>query len=140
MNMRVTVSGIIRNAKDEVLLCKMPSNRGVYPGQWAIPGGGIDDGEKMIEALRRELMEEVGLEVGEVEPISFSDDVRVKLMKDGTRKKLYMIHLIFDCKSLGDEVKINEEFDEYKWVTIEKLKEFDLNEATIKTFDKKSWI
>jgi nucleoside triphosphatase len=63
MRMRVTVSGLIYNSEGEVLLCKMPENRGAYPGQWAIPGGGIDEGEMIRETLIREMKEEVGLEV-----------------------------------------------------------------------------
>ena len=53
MKARVIVVSVIRNKKGEILLCKMPENRGVYPGQWALPGGGIEEGEKMEEALHR---------------------------------------------------------------------------------------
>ncbi|MDI5349372.1 NUDIX domain-containing protein, partial [Salmonella enterica subsp. enterica serovar Kentucky] len=40
------------------LLCKMADNRGVFPGQWALSGGGVEPGERIEEALRREVREE----------------------------------------------------------------------------------
>ncbi|MBV8168994.1 MAG: NUDIX domain-containing protein [Alphaproteobacteria bacterium] len=36
-----------------------------YPGAWGLFGGGIDPGESERDALRRELREEIGLELGE---------------------------------------------------------------------------
>jgi ADP-ribose pyrophosphatase YjhB (NUDIX family) len=50
---RVSLKVIIRNATDEVLLVKENG-----PG-WSLPGGGIDHGEKIDHALKRELYEEV---------------------------------------------------------------------------------
>jgi nucleoside triphosphatase len=140
MKTRVTVTGLIQNAKGEILLCKMPLTRGAYPGQWAIPGGGIEEGERIREALQRELGEEVGLEVSEIKPFSFDDDVREKINADGTKETIYMIHLVFDCKTLTDSVIINDEFEEYAWVKPENLKNYDLNVATVKTMSKKGWL
>ena len=134
------MTGIIRNEKGEILLCKMPINRGAYPGQWAIPGGGIEEGEKIRETLVRELREEVGLEVADIDPFSFDDDVREKINKDGSKEKLYLIHLVFECLAIGEEVKINDEFEEYAWVKPEKVIDYDLNEATVKTFKIKGWV
>ena len=39
MRQRVIVCPVIQN-DGEYLLCKMASDRGVFPGQWALPGGG----------------------------------------------------------------------------------------------------
>jgi nucleoside triphosphatase len=149
MRMRVTVSGLIYNPEGEILLCKMPENRGAYPGQWAIPGGGIDEGEMMRETLVREIKEEVGLDVSEIVPLSFDDDVREKVNKDGSKETLYMIHLVFECRvgvqdieSLENNmsVRINDEFEAFVWVKPEDVSRYNLNEATMKTFKKKGWV
>jgi nucleoside triphosphatase len=44
-----------------------------------------------------------------------------------------MIYLIFDCVSANREVTINEEFQDYAWVSVEDLPRYDLNVATRKT-------
>ena len=51
MRQRVIVCPVIQN-NGEYLLCKMAPDRGVFPGQWALPGGGIEPGETMETALR----------------------------------------------------------------------------------------
>ena len=55
------VVGVIQNARDEYLICRKPKNRGVFPGQWALPGGVIEPGEHMEAALRREINEDASI-------------------------------------------------------------------------------
>src|SRR5438046_9044026 len=55
---RIRVSAVLR-WEDRVLLCRHEkSGRGEY---WLLPGGGVNGGESLVEALRRELEEEVGI-------------------------------------------------------------------------------
>lgn len=132
---------VIQN-NGEFLLCKMASDRGVFPGQWALPGGGMEPGETMETALRREIMEELGeeLNITDIRPWAFRDDTRTKTYQDGTTEEIYMIYLIFDCISANRKITFNEEFQEITWVSPEKLKDMDLNEATRITFTQKGLI
>lgn len=56
-----SVVAVIVDSEDQVLLTK----RSVPPfqGEWVMPGGKIDLGEPIVQALKREVWEEVGLEV-----------------------------------------------------------------------------
>ncbi len=55
---RIRVSALLR-WEGRVLLCRHEkSGRGEY---WLLPGGGVNAGESLVEALRRELVEEVGI-------------------------------------------------------------------------------
>lgn len=121
-------------------MCKMPDDRGAYPGQWAIPGGGMEEGERVRETLVRELREEVGLELTKLESASFEDDIREKIFADGHKEDVYMVMLVFDCETTNEQVKINDEFEAFAWVETKDLKQYDLNSATVKTFKKKGWI
>ena len=112
MRQRTIVCPLIEN-KGHYLLCKMAADRGVFPGQWALSGGGVEPGERIEEALRREIREELG----------------EKLILTH-QETIYMIYLIFDCVSANRDVTINEEFDDYAWVKAEDLKNYDLNAAT----------
>lgn len=134
MRQRTIVCSLIQN-DGAYLLCKMADDRGVFPGQWAISGGGVEPGERIEEALRREIREELGeqLLLTEITPWTFSDDIRTKTYADGRKEEIYMIYLIFDCVSANRDVKINEEFQDYAWVKPEDLVHYDLNVATRKT-------
>ena len=58
MRHRTIVCPLIEN-KGHYLLCKMAADRGGFPGQWALSGG-VEPGERIEEALRREIREELG--------------------------------------------------------------------------------
>lgn len=134
MRQRTIVCPLIQN-DGCYLLCKMADDRGVFPGQWALSGGGVEPGERIEEALRREVREELGeqLVLSDITPWTFSDDVRTKTYADGSQEEIYMIYLIFNCVAANREVKINEEFQAFAWVKAEDLGSYDLNIATRKT-------
>jgi nucleoside triphosphatase len=131
MRQRIIVCPLIEN-DGAYLLCKMPGDRGVFPGQWALSGGGVEPGERIDDALMREIGEELGsgLKIHSIKPWTFRDDVRVKTYADGSTEEINMIYLIFDCQSANREVTINDEFDDYAWVRAKDLASYDLNEAT----------
>jgi nucleoside triphosphatase len=112
---------------------QMADDRGVFPGQWALSGGGVEPGERIEEALRREVGEELGeaLQLTQITPWTFSDDIRVKTYADGRQEEIYMIYLIFDCFSANREVTLNDEFQAYAWVKPGFFR-YDLNVATRK--------
>ena len=59
--------GVLINAQGEFLLTSRPAGK-VYAGYWEFPGGKLEAGESVEQALRRELIEEIGIEIGAVEP------------------------------------------------------------------------
>ncbi|EDJ4729495.1 nucleoside triphosphatase NudI [Salmonella enterica] len=131
MRQRTIVCPLIQN-DGCYLLCKMADNRGVFPGQWALSGGGVEPGEHIEEALRREIREELGeqLILSDITPWTFRDDIRVKTYADGRQEEIYMIYLIFDCVSANSDICINDEFQDYAWVKPKELALYDLNVAT----------
>ncbi|WP_344324016.1 NUDIX hydrolase [Streptomyces macrosporus] len=59
---RHVVGAVITDAEGRVLLLHRPADDHLG-GLWELPSGGVDDGETLVEALRREVGEETGLEV-----------------------------------------------------------------------------
>jgi nucleoside triphosphatase len=110
---RLIVVGVVHNQQDDILLCKMPPKRGVFPDQWGLPGGGIEAGETIEVALRRELREEIGIEVTQIQPLFFTDGLYTKLFPDGDRQEIYMVFLIFACLAGGEQITLNSEFEAY---------------------------
>jgi len=58
--------GILINAQEEFLLTSRPPGK-VYEGYWEFPGGKLEAGETVAQALSRELHEELGLQIGAVQ-------------------------------------------------------------------------
>lgn len=62
---RATARVILHNANQEIFLLKTHFDPEVgLPPRWITPGGGIDQGESILEAAIRELREETGIQVG----------------------------------------------------------------------------
>lgn len=62
MRLRAGARGIILDEDERILLCRFEFNRADGRAVvWATPGGGVEPGESLLAALRRELDEEVGL-------------------------------------------------------------------------------
>ena len=59
--------GVLIDADGKFLLTSRPEGK-VYAGYWEFPGGKLEAGESVEQALRRELIEELGIEIGAVEP------------------------------------------------------------------------
>ena len=59
--------GVLIDAQGNFLLTSRPEGK-VYAGYWEFPGGKLEAGESVEQALRRELHEELGIEIGAVAP------------------------------------------------------------------------
>ena len=59
--------GVLIDAAGRFLLTSRPEGK-VYAGYWEFPGGKLEAGETVEQALRRELHEELGIEIGAVQP------------------------------------------------------------------------
>ncbi|HVS86102.1 MAG TPA: NUDIX hydrolase [Gaiellaceae bacterium] len=87
---RIRVSALLRWS-DRVLLCRHEkAGRGEY---WLLPGGGVNAGESLLEALHRELREEVGVgdDLTFEGPIAIVDSISPK--RSFTTK--HVVHIIF---------------------------------------------
>ena len=132
---RLIVVPIIRDEAGRVLLCKMPPDRGVFPGQWGLAGGGVEPGEKIDEALAREVAEELGVTIRDAKPLFFKDGLYEKTFPNGEKRFVYMVFLIFGCHLPSSEpISLNPEFCEYSWVAPSSLESYDLNSETRHTF------
>lgn len=59
--------GILMKANGDVLLGQRPEGK-PYAGYWEFPGGKVEEGEAILDALKREFMEELGVKIVSAEP------------------------------------------------------------------------
>jgi nucleoside triphosphatase len=126
---RLVVLAVIENAAGEILLCRMTPRR-PFAGQWALPGGGVEPGERVEEAIRREAREELGLPLRDPTPRFFVEGRHEKVLPDGTRIQRHMIFLVFQAMAGSQEVRLNPEFDAFAWVAPEQLASYAVNPTT----------
>ncbi len=97
-------------------------------GEWSIPGGMLELGEKLREGVAREVLEETGLkvEVGDVL------DVFDSIFPDPDGRTQYHFVLIdFLCHVLGGDLRPASDVSDAKWVTIEESGSLGMKEVTV---------
>ncbi len=102
-----TVGGLILNKEGKILLVKTYK----WKDKFIIPGGHVELGETMEEALKREIKEETNLDVFDFNFLCAKENV----FSEEFHKKKHLIWLTFSCKANDDKVILNEEGQDYKW-------------------------
>jgi nucleoside triphosphatase len=104
-----TVGALILNPEGELFLMRSHKWRGKY----VVPGGHIELGEKMEDALRREVKEETALDVYDVGFLCFQEFV----YDEAFWKQRHFIFFDYVCRTDSADVRLNDEAEEYVWVT-----------------------
>lgn len=120
----VTVGGLILDESGRVLMIRTHK----WSGLWGIPGGKTKFGETSEAALRREILEETSLAI---------DDIRFVLVQDCIHstefyRDAHFVLLNYTCRCAGHaDVRLNEEAQEFRWVTLDEAFKLPLNRPTL---------
>lgn len=96
-------------------------------GYWSLPGGLVETGERLEDAVRREILEETGLRV---EPVR-RFDIFERIMLDSAGKAEYHYLLVdYVCKVVGGELRAGDDVSRAEWVRRKELGVYRMTEGT----------
>jgi 8-oxo-dGTP diphosphatase len=121
--------GAVILQEGKILLVKRARDPG--KGMWSVPGGMVELGETLAEAVRREVLEECGIEVV---PGGVFDTAETILHDDEDRVKYHFVIIDFNAAYRGGEVRGGSDAEECRWVALGDLAEYDLPESLRETF------
>jgi ADP-ribose pyrophosphatase YjhB (NUDIX family) len=87
--------------------------RGPALGVWTMPGGVVEAGETLIDALIREIAEETGMTI---EPVALAGHREVLVRDDDKRVSRHFVILCFASRWIAGEPMLNEELAEARWL------------------------
>lgn len=102
-------------------------------GRWSIPGGLVDLGEKVEEAVIREVKEETALDVDNPEHIDVVNNV---VLDEKGRVKYHFIIIDFFVKLKGGLLKAASDAAELEWVPLNEVESYDLTKTFRDFFEK----
>jgi 8-oxo-dGTP diphosphatase len=95
-------------------------------GQWSIPGGMLEVGETLLEGMRRELLEETGIEVRVLELI----EVFERITRDGAGKcKYHFVVLDYVCEAVSGEARAGSDVSDVAWAPRDELAKYSITET-----------
>ena len=100
----VAVGGLVVNEQGQILLLKSPRY-----GDWEFPGGQVEEGETLFQALKREILEETGVEV----------EVQSLVSVNSNTRKPPIVMMDFICKYVAGEPRSSSESAKVEWFSRE---------------------
>ena len=102
-------------------------------GQWSIPGGAVEVGEELHTALRRELLEETGLEVEILDVVEVLD--RIQRTPDG-RVQYHYVLIDYLCVPTGGSLRASSDVSEVVWAPQRGLGAYRVSPKTVAVIQK----
>jgi len=111
---KIAVRALIVNKDRQILLLKRSNS-----DYWCLPGGDVEFGEKVRDALIREVREETNLNTIATFVLLYQDSLPTEVLKS------HYVSIYFLCKVTG-EIKLNEESSDYAWVGPEDIDKYNI--------------
>jgi len=117
-----TVGIFIINPKGELLLLKSHK----WPGRYVVPGGHVELGERIEQAVIREAKEETGLDVYDLRFLCWQEFV----YDPSFWKQRHFLFFDYSCRVDSAEVTLNDEAEDYIWIKPEEALELPIDTYT----------
>lgn len=127
MKQRVIVAALVEK-EGRYLFLRQGKTDGAYKEMLHIPGGGVEPGENLEEAIRREVREEANIEISDIKPINF-DSENIPLYKGEPHQ---LVFLQFLARYESGAPSPGSDATELLWIRPEDFASHPLNAPTLR--------
>jgi 8-oxo-dGTP diphosphatase len=126
----VGVGGVVISAGRALLI-----RRGGPPleGRWSIPGGMLEVGETLLGGVRRELLEETGIEVRVIELIEVFERINLDA---GGKPRYHFVVLDYLCEAIRGEARAGSDVTDLAWAAPQELAKYSLTQPATRVIQK----
>jgi len=124
----VTAAGVVENDNGDILLVK------TYHGGWVFPGGQVDIGENIIDAVIREIKEESGINVTVQKLFAVSSNTAINKGYNGVENVPTKVMFDFICNFVDGNLSISDENSESCWIKKDKVLDYITSPAIRQRF------
>lgn len=132
---KLNVAIALYSEDKKVLICQRSSDKKFLPNVWHLPGGKVEEEESILESIKREVFEELRLEISDIEYTKITHNY-IGHGNISARTEFFI------GKAKG-EIVLNEENQDYKWISSEEVENFfenhviDINKKIISLIENK---
>lgn len=120
---RVSAYAVVRSSRGVLMTCA--SSRTSSPGQWGLPGGGLEPGESADEGALREVWEETGQSIELQEPLQVLTDHWIGHAPDGRVENFHAVRIVYAARCARPSEPIVHDIggttESARWVTDDEL-------------------
>lgn len=121
----LTVDTVVITGEETPSVLLIQRGNPPFAGDWALPGGFVDEGETVVEAAPRELGEETGLQVGPLEMLGVYDT-------PGRDPRGWTVSVVYLARVPARvEVKGGDDASDARWFAVDELPELAFDHAVI---------
>lgn len=116
-------NALIRDGERVLLIQR---GRPPFQGYWSLPGGGVELGETLAEALVREVREETGLAVAPGRFLDYADAIN---HDEAGRVQFHYLIMHFEVHLIGGELQPGDDATDARWVTPAEARELMITDT-----------
>lgn len=122
-NKRIIVDALLYNQDGHIFAQKRSANRLKHPNCWDLIGGHLEPNESLVDALKREIVEEIGTEMFEIEELLDIVDYEAEAnsLKPGEQVSERLFQFLVRLEGNPQIILEKDKVTEYRWFSMENV-------------------